>query len=94
MQCKQCFGRGLRWTSDEDYGPCPQCHGFGIISCCDTDLPSADDRLIDPPVTRSKVNHEVYFVPKMLATGYEMPFSAAPPDTLQQEIIDLILKYY
>lgn len=34
MRCERCQGSHYV-TRDVEYTPCPECHGSGIVSCCE-----------------------------------------------------------
>lgn len=37
MICEHCYGKGIRGSVEwNDARCCPECHGSGIVSCCDT----------------------------------------------------------
>ena len=36
MVCPRCYGPGSVYAGREGWQPCPECHGSGIVSCCDT----------------------------------------------------------
>lgn len=92
MQCRRCCGRGKEWYDDENYGPCSECKGFGIVHCCEGEIAQSGPDL-EPPLKGGKVIREVFiFVKDSPKTGYEMTYHEVAPSPIVAEIAQIILE--